>query len=65
MFRHKFDPSSVIAALIFLGIAIRYLVEGFGGNRVPYSGAVPSIIIAIVLIIVLRCAFRSRRRHDP
>ena len=64
MFRHKFDPSSIVAALVFLGVAVRYLVEGFGGQKVSYPWAVPSLAISIALIIVLRLVFHGRRR-DP
>ncbi|MDN3357148.1 hypothetical protein [Actinomadura sp. DC4] len=62
MYRHKFDPSSLVAALVFLGVAIRYLVEGTGGHRVSYDWAMPSVLVSIGLIIVLRLVFRSRRR---
>ena len=62
MFRHRFDPSSFVAALIFLGVAARYLVEGFGGQEVSFPWAVPSLAVSIAVIIVLRIAFRRRRR---
>jgi len=64
VFRHRFDPSSVVAALIFLGVAVRYLVEGFGGEKVSYPWAVPALVVSIALIIILRLAFHGRRR-DP
>jgi hypothetical protein len=62
VYRHRFDPSSAIAALIFLGVAIRYLVEGFGGHRVSYSWAVPTVVASIALIMILRLVFHGRRR---
>jgi hypothetical protein len=64
VFRHRFDPSSAVAALIFLGVAVRYLVEGFGGRQVSYAWAVPALVISIALIMVLRVVFHGRRR-DP
>jgi hypothetical protein len=62
VFRHRFDPSSVVAALIFLGFAVRYLVEGFGGQKVSYPWTMPSLVISIALILILRVAFHRRRR---
>jgi hypothetical protein len=53
-----------VAAVVFLGVAVRYLVEGFGGQKVSYAWAVPSLVISIALIIVLRLVFHGRRR-DP
>jgi hypothetical protein len=64
VFRHKFDLSSLAAAILFLTIAARYLVEGFGGERVSFPWAMPSVLASIVLIVLLRLVFRSRRR-DP
>lgn len=64
MFRHRFDPSSLLAAALFLGIAGRYLVEGFGGHRVSYDWAIPAVVIAVALILLLRTVFRSRRRRS-
>lgn len=64
MFRHKFDPSSLVAAALFLGIAGRYLLEGFGGHQVSYNWAIPAVVVAVALILLLRAVFRSRRRHD-
>jgi uncharacterized membrane protein YtjA (UPF0391 family) len=64
VFRHRFDPSSAVAALIFLGVAVRYLVEGFGGQEVSYAWAVRSLVISVALIILLRLVFHGRRR-DP
>lgn len=61
MFRHRFDPSSLVAAVLFLWIAGRYLVEGFGGHRVSFPWATPFVIGTIVLILILRLIFRSRR----
>jgi hypothetical protein len=51
-----------VAALIFLGFAVRYLVEGFGGQKVSYPWTMPSLVISLALIIVLRLAFHRRRR---
>jgi hypothetical protein len=59
--RHKFDPSSLVAAILFLGIASRYLIEGFGGRHVSFPWAMPAVLAAIAAIIVLRLVFRSRR----
>jgi hypothetical protein len=61
VFRHRFDPSSPVAAMLFLGIAGRYLAEGFGGPRVSYDWAVPAVVVAVALICLLRLIFRSRR----
>jgi ABC-type Fe3+ transport system permease subunit len=63
VFRHRFDPSSVVAALVFLGVAVRYLVEGFGAQRVSYPYAVPAVVISIALVVVLRLVFHSGRHE--
>ena len=63
MFRHRFDPAALVAAVLFLGIAARYLVHGFGGPQVPFLWAVPAVVTALVLMKVLRWAFRERRRE--
>jgi hypothetical protein len=64
VFRHRFDPSSLVAAVLFFGIAARYLTEGFGGRPVSFAWAVPAVGGAIALIVLLRAVFQSRRR-DP
>jgi hypothetical protein len=64
VFRHRFDPSSLVAAVLFFGIAARYLTEGFGGHPVSFPWAVPAVGGAIALIVLLRAVFQSRRR-DP
>jgi hypothetical protein len=51
-----------VAAVLFLGIAFRYLVEGFGGRPLSFPWAMPSVLATIVLITLLRLVFRSRRR---
>ena len=61
MSRRRFDPSSLVAALLFAGIASRYLVEGFSGREVSFPWAMPGVLAAIVLVIVLRLVTRSRR----
>jgi ABC-type Fe3+ transport system permease subunit len=64
VFRHRFDPSSLVAAVLFFGIAARYLTEGLGGRPVSFPWAVPAVVAAIALIALLRAVFQSRRR-DP
>jgi hypothetical protein len=61
VFRHRFDPSSLIAAILFLGIASRYLIEGFSGRQVSFPWAMPAVLAAIIVIILLRLIFHSRR----
>jgi hypothetical protein len=63
VFRHRFDPASLVAGVLFLTIAGRYLVEGFGGHPVPFLWATPFVLGAVVLIAILRVIFRSRRRE--
>jgi hypothetical protein len=63
VFRHRFDPSSLVAGILFLGIAARYLIEGFGGQHVSYLGAVPAVLATVVAIMLLRVVFRSRRER--
>ncbi len=63
MFRHRFDPSSLVAAVLFFAVAARYLVKGFGGPDVPFLWAVPALVISLVLLSVTRLAFRARRRE--
>ena len=62
MFRHRFDPSSVVAAVLFLGIAARYLDHGFGGKPITYLWAIPAIAGGLFVLGALRLMFRSRRR---
>ncbi|GAA4482826.1 hypothetical protein GCM10023191_003470 [Actinoallomurus oryzae] len=64
MFRHRFDPASLVAGVLFLAIAGRYLVEGFGGDPVSFPWAAPFVLAAVVLIVILRVIFRSRRREQ-
>lgn len=59
MFRHRFDPSSLIAGILFLGFGLHYLDEGTGGHAVSYTA--PATVAAIVVIVVLRRAYRRRR----
>ena len=63
MFRHRFDPSSLLAGVIFLGLALRYLVAGLGGDPVPFVWATPAAIAALVVILLLRLMFHGRRRE--
>jgi hypothetical protein len=63
VFRHRFDPSSAVAAVLFLGTAGRYLADGLGGTRVSFPWTVPLVIAGLVVMIVLRVVFRSRRRE--
>jgi hypothetical protein len=64
VFRHRFDPSSLVASVLFFGIAARYLIEGLGGHPVSFPWAVPAVIAAIGAIYLFRLMFYSRRR-DP
>jgi hypothetical protein len=64
VFRHRFDPASLVAGVLFLTIAGRYLVEGLGGRTVSFPWAAPFVLAAVVLIAILRVIFRSRRREQ-
>jgi hypothetical protein len=55
--RHRFDPSSLVAAVVFLGVAVRYLAGD------PPVWVVPGIAVAVGVIVLLRVAFRTRRRQ--
>jgi ABC-type Fe3+ transport system permease subunit len=61
--RHEFDPSSLIAGILFLGIASRYLIEGFSGRHMSFPWAMPAVLTAIGLILLLRLIFHSRRQE--
>lgn len=61
MFRHRFDPSSLVAGLVFLRIAVLYLTAALTGHPVSYLWTMPAVLAAIAVIIVFRLAFRSRR----
>jgi hypothetical protein len=61
VFRHRFDPSSLIAGILFFGLAGRYLIEGFSGRHMSFPWTMPAALTAIVLIILLRLIFHSRR----
>jgi Na+/proline symporter len=62
VFRHRFDPSSVVAAVLFLGLAGLYLADGLDRTRVSFLWAVPAVLAGLLLIGILRMASRSRRR---
>jgi hypothetical protein len=64
VFRHRFDPSSLIAGILFLGIAGRYLIEGFSGRHVSFPWTMPAALTAVVVIILLRLIFHSRRQEQ-
>lgn len=57
MYRHRFDPSSLFAAVVFLGVAVRYL-----GGRPPVW-AVPGVAVALGVVLLVRGVFRARRRE--
>jgi hypothetical protein len=59
--RHEFDPSALVAGILFLGFALRYLNAGAGGHAVPYAFTTPAVLVGVVVILVLRRVFRSRR----
>lgn len=61
MSRHRFDPSALVAGILFLGFALRYLNEGTGGHAVPYVFTTPAALAAVVVILVLRRVFHRRR----
>ncbi len=61
MSRHRFDPSALVGGTLFLAIAVRYLIEGFGGHRVPFAWTLPAVFVTIAAILFLRVVFRSRR----
>lgn len=63
MSRHRFDLASALAAILLSGVAVRYLVQGFGGSLVPYEWAVPGIVIGLIVVSVLHVVFRSHRRE--
>lgn len=57
MFRHRFDPSSLVAGVVFLGVAVRYL------DGRPPAWVVPGVAVALGVVLVLRGLFRARRRE--
>ncbi|GAA4606702.1 hypothetical protein GCM10023195_24540 [Actinoallomurus liliacearum] len=57
MSRHRFDLSSLIAAVVFLGIAMRYLAGS------PPTWVLPGIPVALGVVLVFRVIFRARRRE--
>ena len=64
MSRHRFDPSALVAGILFFGFALRYLNEGLGGHAVPYAWTTPAAIGTIVVIALLRLVFHARRRKS-
>lgn len=63
MYRHKTDPSSLVAGILFFNFALRYLIDGFGGDAVSYSLAIPTALAGMAVIVLLRLMFRRRRRE--
>lgn len=62
MFRHRFDPSSLIAGILFLAFALRYLLDATGGTTVPYTWTMPAALVTIVVVLLFRLIFIRRRR---
>ena len=63
MFRHRFDPSSLVVGLLFLGLALRYLTAALGGDPVLFVWATPAALTILAVTLLLRLAFHSRRRE--
>jgi hypothetical protein len=63
VYRHRFDPSSLIAGALFLVFALRYLVAGLTGHPVAYVWAGPAAVVTLGVILLLRLMFLSRRRE--
>ncbi|GAA4621597.1 hypothetical protein GCM10023196_010480 [Actinoallomurus vinaceus] len=61
MFRHRFDPSSLLAAALFLAVAYIYLAGS------PPVWVAPGLVGALGVLALVRVMFRSRRREptDP
>jgi hypothetical protein len=61
--RHRFDLPSAVVAVLFLGVATRYLERGFGAKTGAYHWVVPGVVAGLIVVGVLRVVFRSRRRE--
>lgn len=61
MSRRRFDPSSLVAGVLFMAVAVRYLDAADGGHGVGYVWAVPAALAVVVVVAVLRLVFRRRR----
>lgn len=64
MRRHRFDPSSLLAGLLFLAVAVVYLASGFGDRTVVPAGILgPAMFIGLGVVGLVRVLTRSRRRE--
>ncbi|MBC6456948.1 hypothetical protein [Actinomadura sp. HBU206391] len=64
MRRHRFDPGSLLAGLLFLAVAGVYLAGGFGDHAVvPAEILVPAVFIGLGVVGLVRVLTRSRRRE--
>jgi hypothetical protein len=63
--RHRFDPGSLLAGLLFLTVAGIYLASGFADQTVVRAEILgPAVFIGLGVVGLVRVLTRSRRR-DP
>ncbi|HEY7483336.1 MAG TPA: hypothetical protein VH912_02645 [Streptosporangiaceae bacterium] len=60
--RHRFDPSTLLAGLLFLGFAAWYGSAALIGYSVPMIFGVPCLLIGLATVGFVRVATRARRR---
>ena len=64
MRRHRFDPGSLLAGLLFLTVAGVYLASGFGNRTVVRAEILgPAVFIGLGVVGLVRVLTRSRRRE--
>jgi divalent metal cation (Fe/Co/Zn/Cd) transporter len=58
----RFDWGSLVAALFFLAVAVRFLIYGFGRSVAPIEVTLPVVLIGLGVVSLTRILTRSRRR---
>jgi hypothetical protein len=63
--RHRFDPGSLLAGLLFLTVASIYLASGFADRTIMRAEILgPAVFIGLGVVGLVRVLTRSRPR-DP
>jgi hypothetical protein len=62
--RHRFDPGSLLAGLLFVTVAGIYLAGGFGDRTIVRAEIIgPAVFIGLGVVGLVRVLTRSRRRE--
>lgn len=65
MRKHPIDLTSLLAGLVFVGLAAVYLLAAASGNEVDASWVLPIALVALGLAGLVGGVSRAVRRPDP